>query len=213
MLQRRGSTGVPGNLFELLVRDGQEKHQKLISTWDQDSILLLTSIFQLVLLLVVLPATVIESFEFCCAVWVLHCFLVLTFGIFLELLCLLTIFVFYVLVVSVATDFTSILLAVMLLLQVLATLRHVLMFLVRRFPFFKHDVDHRNVHVDMYVIPGKDWMYDMKPEDGPQNAPQGNIMVGKVICDRGEKRWVLRCEVALWRRRKIPHLHAILLEY
>ena len=108
---KKGSTGVPGNLFELLVKDAQEKHEKLRYTWDQDLILLVASIVRLVLLLMVLPATIAESFEFCSLVWVLHCFLVLTFGIFLELLCLLTLFILYILAFSVATDFVNVLLA------------------------------------------------------------------------------------------------------
>ena len=177
---KQGSPGVPGNLFELLVRDRQEKHEKLMHTWDQDLILLLTSVFQLVLLLMVLPASITESFEFCCVVWCLHCFLVLTFGVFMELLILLVILVVYVLAFSAATDFLNFLLALGLLVQLLKTLENLLLFVTRRIPCFRPDVGENNVHVGMQVIPGKDWMYDMKKDDEPQNSAQGSSMVGTV---------------------------------
>lgn len=180
---KAGSRGQPGNLFELLFRDAQDKDQKLSATWDQDIILLITSLLRSGVLLLVLPATITESFEFWSVVWVLHCFLALVLGFFLELFWILVIFLVYIVAFSKATNFPNICLALLLVVQLLDTVSHVLMTasrFIRRLPGQQREVSHRNVQVGLQVMPGKDWMYDMKSDDMPQNAAQGSSMVGEV---------------------------------
>lgn len=193
---KTGSKGVPGNLFELLFRDAQDKDQKLSVTWDQDAILCLTSIFRSAVLLAVIPATSTESFEFWCCIWVLHTFLALLFGLFLELPWILALFIGYVLFISRATNFANICLALVLILQLLDTCSHIFMTFSRfsrRLPGRSRWVTVKNVRLGMKVLPGPDWMYDIKPDDGPQNAVQGSSMVGEVTSIEGREEGY--CEV------------------
>eukprot|EP00913_Durusdinium_trenchii_P031576 g29568.t1 len=145
------------------------------------------SLCRTTLLFATLPSSVIEAGEFCLFIWVLHAFLVLAFGVFVDVLWIGVIMIFFLLILAKATSFSTILLAGMLFFSFLDTVAKVLLFLSRRWrklPGRGRPVTAKNVKVGMKVLPGKDWMYDMKKDDAKQNAAPGCSMVGTVTnCD------------------------------
>lgn len=184
---KAGSKGQPGNLFEVLLQAALESDNRFNYRFTDDCMSLTWGLMRTTLLFATLPSSVIEASEFCLFMWVLHAFLVLAFGVFVDVLWIGVILLSFLWILAKATSFSTILLAGMLFFSFLDTVSKVLLFLSRRWrklPGRGRPVTAKNVKVGMKVLPGKDWMYDMKKDDAKQNAASGCSMVGTVTnCD------------------------------
>lgn len=196
---KAGSKGQPGNLFEVLLQAALEQDTRFNYRFTDDCMSLLWSVARTMILFSILPSSTIEATEFCLFMWVVHAFLVLAFGVFVDLLWIAVCLLFFLLLFAKATSFPTILLAGMLFFSFLDTVSKLLLFLSRRWrklPGRGRPVTAKNVRVGMKVLPGKDWMYDMKKDDAKQNAASGCSMVGTVTnCDDCQE--LGYCEV-LW---------------
>ncbi|CAJ1422094.1 unnamed protein product [Effrenium voratum] len=199
---KAGAKGQPGNLFEVLLQAAMEQDSRFNYRFTDDCMSLVWSCCRTTLLFAVLPSSCIEACEFCLFMWVVHAFLVLAFGVFVDLLWIAVCWLLFLLLFAKATSFSTILLAGMLFFSFLDSVSKVLLFLSRRWrklPGRGRPVTAKNVRVGMKVLPGKDWMYDMKKDDAKQNAAAGCSMVGTVTnCDDCQE--LGYCEV-LWARR------------
>eukprot|EP00930_Biecheleria_cincta_P067964 TRINITY_DN5496_c0_g1_i1.p1 TRINITY_DN5496_c0_g1~~TRINITY_DN5496_c0_g1_i1.p1 ORF type:complete len:2756 (-),score=417.43 TRINITY_DN5496_c0_g1_i1:241-7377(-) len=184
---KKGAKGQPGNLFEVLLADALEKDTRFNYRFSDDCLSLLWSMASTLVMLAVLPSAALEATEFGLLVWVVHACLVLAFGVFVELIWISVLLLAFWAVVAKATTFSTILFAGILLVRVLDTAAKLLLFASRRWrklPGRGRHVTAKNAHVGMKVLPGKDWMYDMKKDDAKQNAAPGCSMVGTITnCD------------------------------
>jgi len=197
---KKGAKGQPGNLFEVLLAEALEKDERLTHRFFDDLLQLMSSAFSSAMLLAVLPSAAVEACEFCLLTWICHAFLVLAFGYFLDLLWIAVLFLLFYNFISMSTSMSTALFAVMLCLQVLDTVAKLLLFTTRRWrklPGRGCRVTSSNIYKGMRVMPGRDWMYDMKKDDAKQNSAPGCSMIGTVIeCDSCkdlaycEVRWV-----------------------
>eukprot|EP00933_Yihiella_yeosuensis_P049986 TRINITY_DN47747_c0_g1_i1.p1 TRINITY_DN47747_c0_g1~~TRINITY_DN47747_c0_g1_i1.p1 ORF type:complete len:1319 (-),score=236.47 TRINITY_DN47747_c0_g1_i1:145-3552(-) len=196
---KKGAKGQPGNLFEVLLADALAEDTRFNYRFSDDCISLLSSAVTSVLLLAILPSAALEATEFCFFMWVVHAFLVLTFGVFLEIAWIFVILFAFVMIAAQATSLSTILLSTILFVKILDTVSKTLLFATRRWrklPGRGRPVTAKNVFVGMKVAPGKDWMYDMKKDDAKQNSASGCSMVGTITnCDDAQE--LGYCEV-LW---------------
>eukprot|EP00931_Biecheleriopsis_adriatica_P011650 TRINITY_DN11272_c0_g1_i1.p1 TRINITY_DN11272_c0_g1~~TRINITY_DN11272_c0_g1_i1.p1 ORF type:complete len:2747 (-),score=476.15 TRINITY_DN11272_c0_g1_i1:166-8406(-) len=201
---KKGAKGQPGNLFEVLLADAAEKDTRFNYRFSDDCLSLLWSGITTVVMFAIFPSATIEAMEFGLLLWVVHVFLVLSFGIFLDLLWVVICIGVFLLAAARATSFNTTLLAGMLFLQCLDFVAKLLLFVTRRWrklPGRGRTVTAKNARVGMKVLPGKDWMYDMKKDDVKQNAAPGCSMVGTITnCDDCQELgycevlWVNGCE-------------------
>ncbi|CAE8585117.1 unnamed protein product [Polarella glacialis] len=196
---KKGAKGQPGNLFEVLLADAWEKDTRFNYRFSDDCLSLLGSAGVSLVLFAILPAAAVEATELFLAIWVMHAFLVIMFGVFLDLLWIGVLIMVFMLLAAKATTLSSLLLAGMLFVQLLDTTAKLLLFATRRWrklPGRGRQITAKNARVGMKVAPGKDWMYDMKKDDAKQNAAPGCSMVGTITnCDDCQE--LGYCEV-LW---------------
>eukprot|EP00931_Biecheleriopsis_adriatica_P065572 TRINITY_DN4007_c0_g1_i1.p1 TRINITY_DN4007_c0_g1~~TRINITY_DN4007_c0_g1_i1.p1 ORF type:complete len:2799 (-),score=514.89 TRINITY_DN4007_c0_g1_i1:146-7867(-) len=196
---KKGANGQPGNLFEVLLNAALEQDTRFNYRFSDDCLSLLWSMGTTILMFAILPSASIEAAEFCLFMWVVHAFLVLVFGVFVDLLWIFVCLLVFLAISAKATTFSTILLASMLFVQFLDSVAKSILFASRRWrklPGRGRPVTAKNAKVGMKVLPGKDWMYDMKKDDSKQNAAPGCSMVGTITnCDDAQE--LGYCEV-LW---------------
>ena len=105
-------------------------------------------------------------------------------GVFLDLLLVGALVAAFLALCAASSSATTVLWAGVLFMSVLDTASHLLLFCTRRWrklPGRGRPVTSKNAELGMKVLPGKDWMYDMKRDDARQNAAAGCSMVGTVV--------------------------------